>query len=150
MPPRNEEPTAETVGIVEDREEPLTARSYPDAITDPITDEQWKVAVLAVVSIAGGDSERGERARRAVHALCGQPFVSRPLWTAAQSVAWISRGRVGRRCEPATAGERSHWLDTRARGRVAGDTRAGDTRAGSMSDLAIEIIEAEKVRRVRA
>ena len=83
--PTNARPTEDqSVGSVEDREEPLTLRSYPDVITD----EQWEAAVQPVVNIAGGDSERGERARRAIHVLCGQPFVSGPMWAAAQAVAW--------------------------------------------------------------
>lgn len=73
------------VGSIEGSGEQPTGRSYPDAITD----EQWQNVVLAAVTIAGGDTERGERARRAVYALCGGPFVSRPVWTAAQAVGWV-------------------------------------------------------------
>lgn len=72
-------------GSIEDREEPSTEKFY----IDPVSDRDWEAAVTGVLKIAGGDSKRGELGRRAVHALCGSPFVSRPVWTAAQSVAWI-------------------------------------------------------------
>ena len=72
------------VGRVEGSGEQPTPESYPHTLTDA----QWETAVLAVVNIAGGNTERGERARRAVHDLCGGPFVSRAVWAAAESVAW--------------------------------------------------------------
>ena len=73
------------VGRVEGSGEQPTPESYPHTLTDA----QWETAVLAVVNIAGGNTERGERARRAVHDLCGGPFVSRAVWVAAESVAWV-------------------------------------------------------------
>lgn len=67
------------------RRDQATAEVYPQSVSDQV----WESALLGIVNIAGGDTERGERARRAVHSLCGQPFVSRPVWSAAQAVAWI-------------------------------------------------------------
>jgi len=86
MNPEKTKPDAVAAsGSIEDREEPSTREAYTHAASD----RAWEGAVLGVASIAGGDCERGERARRAAHDLCGQPFVSRTVWTVAEAVAWI-------------------------------------------------------------
>ena len=86
MNPEKTKPDAVAAsGRIEDREEPSTEKFYTDAVSD----QDWESAVLAVFRIAGGDSERGQRGRRAFHMLCGGPFVSRAIWMAAESVAWI-------------------------------------------------------------
>ena len=84
MPHETTTPTAGTVGSIERSGEQLTGEVYLDMVTD----EVWEKVILAVVNVAGGDSERGERARRAVHALVGEPFLSRPVWSAATAVSW--------------------------------------------------------------
>jgi len=86
MNPEKTKPDAVAAsGSIEDREEPSTTEAYTQAVSD----RGWEAAVLGVASVAGGDSERGERARRALHVLCDRPFVSRPIWDAALAIAWI-------------------------------------------------------------
>lgn len=86
MVPRNTTaPVLAGAGIENPSRGTSTQESYPETITAA----QWETAVLSVVNIAGEGGERGERARRAVHALCGGPFISRAVWTAAQGVAWV-------------------------------------------------------------
>lgn len=84
--PTNAKPSAGAEGSIEN---PSRGASTGGVYIDTVPDEVWEAAVIPIIALAGGDSERGERARRAVHALCGQPFVARPVWTAAESLAWI-------------------------------------------------------------
>lgn len=110
MNPENAQPDAVVAsGGIADREEPLTPEAYRRRgpsddhyrlLTAPINSpseegaamvdcRKWEQALSILVTFALQKNERGERARRAIDAMSGQPFVSRPVWKAAQGVAWI-------------------------------------------------------------